>query len=126
MQMELVAVGVAEIPDGKITTRSGRYIGKGLAIADITPVRSGAYSITHIHTGHGIGGPFHSRKLAARCAREMIRLVSFEGRTGQEVRTNYSSVRDLLLRLLARYQDYDEQWEARRPISTVDNPATIT
>ena len=66
----------------------GIIVGRGLAVVELPwPSEDGytGYSITHVPSGTRIFGItlgcFFSVRLALRCARELVRIASFNGRT---------------------------------------------
>ena len=109
---QIINLVIATPPDGELVTRPGVLVGKGLAIASVPIHRENdkrGYSITHLESGYRIGDYFYDQRLAIRCAKELIRLMSFEGDV-EECQRLVKPIRDeSLYPLLNRYADYDQR-----------------
>ena len=100
-------MSIAVPPSGDLKLCTGFIVGQGLAVVRLPET---GYTITHVATGYALPKTyFYHRGLAMRCARELIRLTSFDRQTVEEI--NYA-IRPQWERVLKpvvdRYLDFDD------------------
>ena len=115
----MTTIGIATSPDGEIIQVPGIVVGRGLAVILFPkPDEEGyrAYGVTHLASGYSIGfNAFFSKALAVGCARELVRICSFEHPTVAEAEAStLQRWGGPLKAIFDRYRHLDDMWLARR------------
>ena len=115
---ELIPMLVPPDP-GELIMRPGTVVGKGLAVALMQPLEDDVFdvwSLTAVPSGRSIPGAiFGCERLARRCAREIIRKVSFDYEPQEQVWDSIKAIWPFdVLPILDQYLELDNLWCERQ------------
>lgn len=116
--MRVTMVKIATSVDYPMDLCSATIVGRGLAVAFVPRFGKrdsiSGYTLTHMVTGYRVGGFFRNGYLAVRCARELVKISSFEQSTAEEAVESLRPQKAMLYSIIGRYADLDKKWAKHR------------